>query len=282
MIGKYLNSKEITSLADTTRLSYINALRHLEEFATGKVDPTFQGMQGHMADLADFLEKKGLSGQSVQQYLAAIKIFLRWTGNPVDYTYRISNEERKANQVKHMERWFDENDIARCLAYEFPMYPPIEALRYRILIRILTETAARIGETAAVTVDNIDLEDMAIWINASKTIPRPVFFSPKTRSMLEQLKKKSKWTGTLFPDTGNLKRVITDMLIELGMKNGKDGRGPHTFRHYCITKLFYSGVRIEDIAMLAGDKVDTIRQRYIHPTALQLREEIRKGMGWEF
>ena len=72
------------------------------------------------------------------------------------------------------------------------------------------------------------------------------------------------------------------MLEDMGLKNGKDGRGPRTFRHYVATHLFYVGnMRIEDIAVLLGDKVDTIINNYLHPTPLMLRERVAKAMKWE-
>ena len=50
------------------------------------------------------------------------------------------------------------------------------------------------------------------------------------------------------------------MLKALGLKNGADGRGPHVFRHYFASYLFFvGGMRIEEVATLIGDTVDTVR-----------------------
>ena len=89
------------------------------------------------------------------------------------------------------------------------------------------------------------------------------------------------WTGPLFPSTARIRQVVNEMLKDLGLKNGADGRGPHTFRHYTASYLFYAGnMRIEDIAFLMGDTVDMIRTRYLHPTPMMLRERVAKAMGW--
>jgi integrase len=78
-----------------------------------------------------------------------------------------------------------------------------------------------------------------------------------------------------------LQQVVTEMLNDIGLKKEGDGRGPHTFRHYVASYLFYSGrVRLEDIAFLLGDTVDTIRQNYLHPTSLMLREIVSNAFNW--
>jgi integrase len=57
-----------------------------------------------------------------------------------------------------------------------------------------------------------------------------------------------------------MKRIVNDMLKGLALKDGKDGRGPHTFRHYFATYLCYvGGMEISDIGFLMGDTPDMIR-----------------------
>ena len=72
-----------------------------------------------------------------------------------------------------------------------------------------------------------------------------------------------------------IKKIVTNMLTDLGLKNGADGRGPHTFRHWLATYLHYEqDVSMMDIAFLFGDKVETIRDNYIHPTPRMLRRRV--------
>ena len=71
------------------------------------------------------------------------------------------------------------------------------------------------------------------------------------------------------------------MLSDLGMKKIKDGRGCHTFRHYCATHLFYvGGMGLNDIATLLGDAPETIRSTYLHPTPKMLYKRVKQAMGW--
>jgi len=284
----YLNSPEVTALAHSSQQAYGYSMKHLEKFwanvcADGTQTQTglLHDFQGRMPELAKYLEAKGLSGKSVQQNLTNIKIFLKWAGHPVDYTYKIKSKDKKANKLKHLNRWFSENDVAKCLAYEWPNHSSRH--RYRLLVRLLVETGCRVKELANINVEDIDLEDMTIYIQDSKTVPRPVFFSPETRDLIIKLKESRLFIQNVFPDVNRVKKLITDMLKDLGLKNGSDGRGPHTFRHFRATQLFYDGnMRLQDIAFLLGDTEDTIKLKYLHPTPLMLRNRVAKAMRWEY
>jgi integrase len=88
--------------------------------------------------------------------------------------------------------------------------------------------------------------------------------------------------GEIFPDAPRITQMIMEMLEDLGLKKPRDGRGPHTFRHYLATRLFYVGnMRIEDIAFLLGDTTETIVNNYLDPTPLMLRERVSRAMRWE-
>jgi len=302
IIQKYLESPEVKGLAKSTRELYGYVLGHLENFM--KESPAlgcpaaichekFEVVSSNLGDFATYLESKGLSGKSVQQYLNCTKIFLKWAGYPTEFTYRIPNKDRQENKRKHLDRWFTEEDIEKCLAYRFNngnvLTASTRALEFQVVVRLLVETGARVGEIAGIRMEDIHLYEMCVFIQG-KTEPRPVVFSRKTAVLLAELLANAEYkkthcvinnkTSCLFPNVDKIKSEITRMLQDLGLKNGKDGRGPHTFRHYTATYLFYTGnMRIEDIAFLLGDKVETIRERYLHPTPKMIRDRVYKA--WE-
>ena len=134
-------------------------------------------------------------------------------------------------------------------------------------------------------VDDIDIENRTVLLRDSKTEPRPAFFSDDTKQMLEHFKgnmvHKRAWRDKIFPSVEQIQKIVKDMLADLGLKDGADGRGPHTFRHYMATWLHYEGgMSIMDIAFLLGDKPNTIRDSYIHPTPNMLQRRVDAAMGW--
>jgi len=288
-IQKYLESPEVKGLAKSTRELYGHALKHVEHFmivtpVLGCPSPIshekIEWLSRNVNLFAAYLEQKALSGKSIQQYLTCTKIFLKWAGCPVDFTYKISNKARQENKKKHLDRWFTEDEIEKCLTYRFNNVNG-DSLKYRAIVRLLIETGARVGEIANIRIEDIHLGEKYVFIQG-KTEPRPVFFSMITWDILKMiLSHRAFKEGLLFPEVSKIKAAITQMLQDLGLKNGKDGRGPHTFRHYTATYLYYEGdMRIEDLAFLLGDKVETIRERYLHPTPRMLRKRVAAAMGW--
>lgn len=281
-IQKYLESNEVQGLAKSTRELYGYALGHVERFlkTTDWID-NLGTLSFDMRPFAAYLEEKNLSGKSIQQYLTITKIFLKWAGYPTDFTYKVPNKLRQENKLKHTKRWFSDADVARCLQYRFGNG---DSLAYQCCVRLLVETGARVGEIAEIKPEDINLDERYVVVHG-KTEARPVIFSEETADLLATLVANHEnmifEKKRLFPETGKVKAAVTQMLKDLGLKNGKDGRGAHTFRHHCATKMFYDGnMRIEDIAYLLGDKVETIRERYIHPTPEMLRKRVDQAMGW--
>lgn len=288
-VAVYLSSYEVSGLAKATRSLYANALKHLVTFLTiNQIQDISIFSSSFLSNFAKYLEDGNLSGKSIQQYMTCTKIFLKWAGHPVDYTYKISNQDRQANKKKHLDRWMDEYEIAQCRSYEFARLDINERFMWRAIVGLLIDTGARVGEIAGVKESDIRMDEGTAFIQG-KTEPRPVFFSEDTGILLQHhLDTRpirvfdASEGGDIFPPVNKIKSGISDMLKDLGLKNGSDGRGPHTFRHYTATYLFYvGGMDVTDLAYLLGDKVDTIREKYLHPTPKMLRDRVAKAMGWK-
>ena len=282
----YLSSPEILKLAETSQKYYQYSLKSLTEFYPfDEVD--FDEIIFNRAFFDNFtqvLEKKGKTGTTIRDYVNCVKIFLKWCGRQAEYTYKVPSHELKRHKKKQLRRWFNEQDIARCKNYfEFSKANGDINLRNRIIVRLLIETGARVREIANVKAKDIDIDERIIWLYDSKTEPRPAYFSPKTAEMLKSLRgSKVLWKEDVFPGVKAVMAMVQAMLSDLGLKTERDGRGPHTFRHYTASYLFYIGnLRIEDLAFLLGDTPETIISKYLHPTPLMLRERVDKAYRWE-
>jgi integrase/recombinase XerD len=240
-----------------------------------------EDVEGSLPKLAQFFRRKGITDQTIYQKFTCIKIFLKWSGFPSEYTFHISNKGKKEFKVKHAKRWFDKAEIQKCLDYEFQTGKNV--VRDKLIVSLLIDTGCRAKELSYLKGVDIDLEDGSLFLSDSKTEPRPAFFSPHSKRLMEQLKERlcGQWDGYLFPKVDRIKFIVCNMLLDLGLKNGTDGRGPHTFRHYFASNLFFIGdMRIEDVALLMGDTADTVRNVYLHCPVEVLKEKTRKAMGW--
>jgi integrase len=232
----------------------------------------------HLPSFCQYLKsEESLSDDSIQQYIGIVKTMMRRRGKPIEFTYYVSSQSRKKKHLKHSRRWFDESDVAQMMSYTFPKSQTQE--RNMLMVRLLFETGARIEEIAAIKQENIDTENRTLWLTTSKTIARPVFISPETADMIRILMASGKWNG--FPKAQQCKKIFAAMLEDLGMKNQNDGRGPHTARHYVATWMHYEGgMTLHDVARILGDKPETVRDVYLHPTPAMLKKRVDTAMGW--
>jgi integrase len=266
-------------LAKDTLDSYHHSLQAFVDFSSDRIQSVEEITTDTIEKYTAYLGKhKGCSGTSIQQYVTILKLMLRWADHPVEYTYRLPSKERKQVKLKRMNRWFTEQDVSRCFSYRFPIHHD----RNHLAVRLMVETGARVREIAQVTSKDVDRDKCMVWLRESKTEPRAVFYSTETGKVFDQVIRSRQvhmWNRyiKLFPSVGHIKKIINDMLKDLGLKNGKDGRGPHTFRHYCATYLHYvGGMSISDIGFLLGDTPGMIRDRYLHPTPEMLKGRMDK------
>ena len=281
-ITEYLESPGVTALARTTQEGYRFSLNDLGKFCKRANVENLKDIEAKMPNLAASMRRRKISDQTIYQKFTGIKIFLKWAGFPSQYTFHISNTGKKAFKLKHARRWLSEAELRSCR--EYPFTKSANALRDRLLVSLLIETGCRARELATLKGADVEMEAGSLFLSDSKTEPRPAFFSRETYELMEKLKRKvgDRWNGKIFPDVDRIKEIITCMFKDLGMKNGKDGRGPHVFRHYFASHLFFVGnMRIEEVATLMGDTVDTVRSVYLHCPVDVLKIKTRRAMGWK-
>lgn len=287
-INQFLESDQVKGLAKSSRATYGYALQHLRAYLeTVGVDVIGQDLADHCPGFILYLKQRCVSGRSIQYYCRVVRIMMRHHGMPVPgFTYRLTNDESHQHKKRQSARWLTEGDVKRCLEYEFPVRADkqINRTRNHLIVRLMAETGCRINEIAEMRRANVDLDAGTIYVGKSKTVARTVFMSPETAQVMGRYIKTAgldhRPTVRLFQiKTKMIQHIIREMLEDLGIK--APGRLTHVFRHYVATYLFYRGeMDINDIAFLLGDKPQTIRDVYIHPTDDMLGDRVRKGFGW--
>jgi len=283
-IDEFFESRDYLRLSSNTQQSYYQALvfhylAFIVEYQIEDLDLTVR-RRWVIDNYIQYMRKKKISGKSIQLYLIILKIFYRWMSVPLQYTYRLDSEELKSHAAKRKGRWFTESDIEKCLNY----FNTDREVRNNIMVRLLVETGVRLNELANVRNMDVSVPERMIQIKVTKTMPRVVFFSPETQKLIIRYydTHRTKKSDLLFSSRYNIKKLTKKMLDDLGLKTGRDGRGPHTFRHYCATWLFYVGsMQLMDIARLLGDTPEMIEKCYLHPTPDILRRKIDKAMAWD-
>lgn len=275
---------DTVGLSSETRKAYKCVLKgQLLKFCqSAQITSLNTEFEGQMENFVQYLLGNGKDPYTIQHYLTITKFFLKKIGQPINHTYKIPRDAKRRHDLKHQCRWFSDQDIAQCMTYHFP----VMHTRNHLLIRLLVETGARVNEIAHITVGNINFANRTILITFSKTVPRPVFFSQESGIFMKRYFKArfpdpAAATGEkIFPGKNQIYKIVTDMLWDLGLKQPKDGRGPHTFRHYVATYLHYvKNMKLTSVAALLGDTPETISSRYLHPTAEMLQSEVERAWG---
>ena len=284
-VHQYFSHQATKALANETLKTYRIVLQtHLMRFCNqhGITELNNQEFLFHIDDYIDYFRISGCTGQTIQSYLTVTKLLFRFLGMPLVYTYRVPRNDRRAYDLKHEKRWFRDRHIALCRTYRFPT----NHTRNHILVRLLIETGAREDEIAHIKIGDVNIRGKRLLLPYSKTIPRTVFFSEETAIHLENLFREkypdqvSCALMPLFPGKSQIYKIITAMLADLGLKSSGDGRGPHTFRHYFATDLYFvQHVPLVEIGFMMGDTPDTVSKNYLHPTPEMLQNSVRKVSG---
>ena len=282
-IQEYFNHQNTQALAGSTKKLYWGVAKNkLIPFCRlkniGRLDESFIGL---MDEYADFIRFR-TSARTTASYLTISKIFFRYHGIQLKHTYRIPRKDKQENDLKHERRWFSAEDIEKCISYQHR----VNHNRNHLLVRLLIETGARVGEIAHIYAGDVNIFKKTVLLSYSKTIPRPVFYKKKTAIFMEKHLRENFYLPSdkkrfIFPTGNMIYKIVIEMLKDLGLKKKDDGRGPHTFRHYTATHLrFVENMDIYNVATLLGDTVDTIKDHYLHPTPDMLHNVISKAAGY--
>jgi integrase len=282
-INQYFSYQPTTALAPSSLKSYNLVLfGKLYPFCQLKgINRLDDSFVKHMDSFVEYLKKQGCKGQTIQSYLTITKLLFTHHGYALDYSYRIPRVDKQARDLKREKRWFTRRDIAMCITYIFDK----NHNRNHALVRIMCETGARLNEIASIKYEDIFINENKLLFGVSKTVPRTVKVSPETSIYLDRFISQD-YSGSpvgkrVFPGKNQIYKLIIDMLKDLGLKNEKDGRGPHTFRHWLATHLYFEvGADINDIAYLLGDQRDTIQDHYLHPTPDMMANRLKRAAGF--
>ena len=283
-IRTYIDSGKLAHIADGTRNLYETVFSKIKGFCDQEnIQELDQSFEDRMSEFVDYLKDSGIGGTTIKSYLGIVRSFFKAIGLDISYTYKLTSSEKKQKQHKDINRVFNEEEVELCLNHSFAS----NNMRNQIIVLLLHETGVRVNELANIRVKDIFMDEGHIKIKNSKTKIRYVFFSQKTKELLVYYIRTLNH-GDLFQENdcmlfdilvSQIKKIIKQMLVDLDID--ATGRGPHNFRHWAATWLFFEGnMRIEDVATLLGDTPEIILSTYIHPTPRMLKKRVAKAWGW--
>lgn len=145
-----------------------------------------------------------------------------------------------------------------------------ETTRNEAIIRLFIDTGARLGEVAAMKLEDVDL-DLGVFIvprtkgRRARTVP----FGKKAAAALDRYERQRRrhhsadlpwfWVGRLgrLSDSG-----ISQLVVRVGREAGLGRVNPHRFRHSFAHRWLAEGGQEGDLMMVAGWKDRQMLSRY--------------------
>ena len=218
-IQQFFDSQRKGALAESTKKMYRGVARtKLIPFCKTKsimrLDETFND---HMEEYAQYLRDTGASAQTALEYLTVTKQFFAFHGYDIKSSYRIPRADKQAWDLKQEQRWFSEDEVAMCRTYKFR----INHIRNHLLVRLFSETGARINEVANIRLRDVDFRMKTLLLHHSKTIPRSVKLNAETSIYMQwHIQDKfpdpdQSFNSNIFPRKNMIYKIIMEMLHNL-------------------------------------------------------------------
>jgi site-specific recombinase XerD len=164
--------------------------------------------------------------------------------------------------------------------------PKFEDRRDMAAIRVLIDTGCRLGELAALKVDDVDLEMRVLHLIGKGRRPRATPYGPSTGLALGRYQKarrghpRAEVSGLWIGQKGKLTASgLAEMVRRRGNLAGLFGLHPHQFRHTAAHRWQLEGGNESDLMMLLGWRSRDMLGRYGRSAAAERARESHRRLG---
>lgn len=279
LLARYLREKQgIDKVEEVKRehiRDYIKYLRERGKYTVTGSDRT--KMFNFPEKRADY--GKRISDVTINNYIRNIKVFFNYLSdtreikqNPAKMVKQIKVARKPLHYMTDGEyrRFLDTMDLSKLSEY-----------RDYMIVNTLMDTGMRIGECLLIRVDDVDLRDRAIHLEADQTkgkTGRYVFFSQKLATQLKRwvnYKDRYLETDLMFPTIRNTTMQVTNFETQI-RKYAKRAEikdvHPHVFRNNFAKRFLLSGGDIYTLSRILGhSSVEVTEKAYLDLDANDLK-----------
>ncbi|WP_425583947.1 tyrosine recombinase XerC [Terrabacter aeriphilus] len=276
--------------SEHTRRAYLGDVRHLLVFAARR------GIDGidelRIADLRAWLGEQadaGAARSTIARRAASARTFLRWaerTGRiPSDPSLRLVAPKRRPT-LPGVLRQDEAGELLDLATVRADDADPIH-VRDRAMLELLYASGIRVGELAALDVDDLDLRQGVVRVLGKGAKERVVpFGAPARRAVEDWLAARPRVVGAhsgaaLFlgrrgrrVDARQVRTVVHELLSHL--PDAPD-LGPHGLRHSAATHLLEGGADLRMVQEILGHASLATTQIYTHVSVDRLRRSYEQA-----
>ena len=267
-----------------TRRAYLGDVRNLLTFASGRGISDLDELR--IADLRAWLGEQadaGAARSTIARRAAAARTFLGWAAHtgriPSDPSLRLVAPKRHST-LPDVLKQAEAGELLDVAAVRSDDADPIH-VRDRAMLELLYASGIRVGELAALDVDDLDLDQRVVRVMGKGSKERVVpFGEPARRSLLDWLSARGALaTATSGPalflgrrgrrvDARQVRSTVHELLSHL--PDAPD-LGPHGLRHSAATHLLEGGADLRIVQELLGHASLATTQLYTHVSVDRLR-----------
>lgn len=267
-----------------TRRAYLGDVRNLLTFAAGRGILDLDELR--IADLRAWLGGQadaGAARSTIARRAASARTFLGWAAHtgriPTDPSLRLV-APRRHSALPDVLKQTEAGQLLDVAAVRADDADPIH-VRDRAMLELLYASGIRVGELAALDVDDLDLDQRVVRVMGKGSKERVVpFGEPARRGLLAWLAVRATLaTPTSGPalflgrrgrrvDARQVRSTVHEMLSHL--PDAPD-LGPHGLRHSAATHLLEGGADLRMVQELLGHASLATTQLYTHVSVERLR-----------
>ena len=255
--------------------------RDLESLASALAEFEVDLLGAGLNHLRSHLSRLSLSAPSAgttRRRISAYRSFYRWALS--EGLVESSPAERLSSPRTHLPvpRFLDLPEVLSLV--ENPIQEGAFAIRNRAMLEVMYGAGLRVAETAALDVDDVDLQERLVMVRMGKgRKERLVPFGPPAADALGALlSQRGRRPGALFLNCHGTRlsvRSIYRVVRESGLRNAIADVHPHALRHTCATHMLAGGADLRAIQEQLGHASLSTTQRYAHVSVEQLIDVYR-------
>jgi tyrosine recombinase XerC len=227
------------------------------------------------------LRQNGLARTSVARKVASLRSFYKFLVREGVVSHNPATSLTSPRKERHLPVFLDEDEVERLLSMPDDVDPA--GLRDRAILEMLYSTGMRIGELAAVNMEDVDLLGEVVKAKGKGKKERLVPLGrPAVEALRAYLDVRNGFRGSgrgghraLFRNKNGgrlsdrgVRRIFQKYARQAGLRSEVT---PHTLRHSFATHMLNRGADLRSVQELLGHASLTSTQIYAHVTAEKLK-----------
>lgn len=257
------------------------------EMLGGATPSVHQVERGFFRAYMGRLARRGYSRRSVGRKLAALRVFFRYLVEQQILPANPTVGLRAPRADKRIPKYLPVSAVLSAL--QLPEEESPQGLRDRAILQLFYATGVRLGELAALDVDDVDFANGVIKVMGKGAKERVIPLGSATAELLRHyLQRRGELVREGLPRCSSLflnargerysrSGIARTVRRYLGQVSESGARNPHVLRHSFATHLLDAGADLLAVKELLGHSRLSTTQVYTHVTAERMKRIYRQA-----